>query len=364
MQHLQSPQAGFLDCSDETTALLSTAVCKEKAWLGNQIKTTDWLFTIDEQTMDEIHSLASLLSGNGYSCHHPAAADLPLLTDNIAVPRCRELFGQLKNTVDNGVGFAVIDKLPVDDYPTDTMAGVFWLLGQLIGRPVSQKHQTRMIYDVKNSGLDFGYGVRGSVTSVELNFHTDNAFGRLTPEYVGLFCRHPAKQGGISRFCSLYALHDQIEKNSPAALKRLYQPMYYDRQKEHADGAPPVTLAPFFSCRTTPDGRQRLRARANTSLVRKGYELTETEIDPALADALDRVDRIIQQPQFWFEAALEKGQLQYLNNHETGHYRSEFIDFDDPAKKRHLYRLWHRSEGHWSYDGAPQEQPETTSNRQ
>jgi hypothetical protein len=48
---------------------------------------------------------------------------------------------------------------------------------------------------------------------------------------------------------------------------------------------------------------------------------------------------------------LQRGQVQYLNNHEVGHYRSEFEDFAEPERKRHLFRLWHREEGSSSYDG-------------
>jgi hypothetical protein len=33
------------------------------------------------------------------------------------------------------------------------------------------------------------------------------------------------------------------------------------------------------------------------------------------------------------------------------HYRSEFEDFDDPSKKRHLVRNWHRNSGEVGYDG-------------
>ncbi len=340
----------FLDCSHEVTPVL-TVPDNKRAWLGTDIKPADWLFSFDDKAIDEIRTLASVIQDRRHSDHHPADTELPMLADNFNIPHCRQLFKQLKNTLDNTVGFAVADKLPVDDYPTDTMAKVFWLLGQLIGQPVSQKHNSQMIYDVRNTGAAFGYGVRGSVTNVELNFHTDNAFGRVTPQYVGLFCRHPAKKGGVSRFCSLYALHDQIAKSFPHVLERLYQPMYYDRQKEHPEGAPPVTWAPYFSWTTSPDGGQRLRARANTSLVRKGYEVAEATMDTALVDALDAIDEISKQPHFWFEAALEKGQVQYLNNQETGHYRSEFIDFEEADKKRHLYRSWHRSEGHWSYHG-------------
>ncbi|MCP4873985.1 MAG: hypothetical protein GY896_00745 [Gammaproteobacteria bacterium] len=36
---------------------------------------------------------------------------------------------------------------------------------------------------------------------------------------------------------------------------------------------------------------------------------------------------------------------------EVGHYRSAFKDAEDPERKRHLYRLWHRSDGSTSYDG-------------
>lgn len=122
--------------------------------------------------------------------------------------------------------------------------------------------------------------------------------------------------------------------------------MLYDRQKEHHEGEAKVTLAPFFSWR-----QDQLRARANPSLIRKGHDIAGVEMDSELKSALSIVDDVSKAPEFWFEAALEKGQIQYLNNVEVGHYRSEFIDFDEEEKKRHLFRLWHRNEGSVSYDG-------------
>ena len=81
-----------------------------------------------------------------------------------------------------------------------------------------------MIYDVTDTGKKYGYGVRGSATNVELVFHTDNAFGISVPDYVGLMCKYPAKQGGLSRFCSLYTVHWRMENKYPNELRRLYQP--------------------------------------------------------------------------------------------------------------------------------------------
>ena len=122
--------------------------------------------------------------------------------------------------------------------------------------------------------------------------------------------------------------------------------MLYDRQKEHRDGAEPVCLAPWFSWRNN-----RLFARANASLVRKGYEVAGENMDARLIAALAAIDEVCAEPDLWFEAPLERGQIQYLNNHEVGHYRSAFEDYAEPELRRHLYRLWHRQAGSSSYDG-------------
>ncbi len=37
---------------------------------------------------------------------------------------------------------------------------------------------------------------------------------------------------------------------------------------------------------------------------------------------------------------LEPGDLQIINSHVTLHSRTDFIDHDDPAQKRLLFRLW------------------------
>ena len=74
-------------------------------------------------------------------------------------------------------------------------------------------------------------------------------------------------------------------------------------------------------------------------------------MDPPLVAAIEAIDEVTSSPDLWIEAPLERGQIQYLNNHELGHYRSDFNDYRDPNKKRHLYRLWLRSEGNVAYDG-------------
>ena len=188
------------------------------------------------------------------------------------------------------------------------MVNVYWTLGNLMGPNVAQKWDGTMIYDVTDTGKKYGYGVRGSATNVELVFHTDNAFGISVPDYVGLMCKYPAKQGGLSRFCSLYTVHWRMENKYPNELRRLYQPVYFDRQAEHAIGEAKTSFAPMFSWKNG-----KLRCRANSSLVRKGYQVGKIEMDTVLENALEAIDEVTSSTDLWIEAPLSRGEIQYLN---------------------------------------------------
>lgn len=329
----------FLDYRNETSpfpARLPTG----KAWLASDIREHDWKIRLDDGALEEIDRLARFIEANPLQ-------DLQRSRKDHCLPRCQAIMENMKSALDEGTGFCVADRLPLDRYPIETMVEVYWVLGQFIGRPVAQKWNGEMIYSVHDTGVPHHHRIRGSHTSVELVFHNDNAFGAMVPDYVGLMCRNPAKSGGTSRFCSLYTVHNRLYDESPQALQRLYQPMYYNRQDEHAPGAPRVVLAPCFSWR-----HGRLKARINASLVRAGYEIADVRMDRELEAALKVLDDVCADSEIWFEAPLERGQVQYLNNHETGHYRSEFTDYREPEKKRHLYRLWHRDAGSACYDGG------------
>lgn len=328
----------FLDCRNEVTEVPKPPV-NRLMWLANDIKVSDWRIEVNDQVLEEIDRLADYIQSNPLQ-------QLQRRVDEVTIPACRDLMANMKSILDDGIGFAVLDRFPVDAYAVETLVEIYWLLGQCIGPPVAQKWNGQMIYDVRDTGQEYSYGIRGSHTSVELVFHTDNAFARMVPDYVGLFCRQPAKQGGVSRFCSLYSVHQRMHQRHPHLLARLYQPMLFDRQNEHAADAALVCNAPYFSWRNN-----RLFARANSSLVRKGYQLAEIEMDDELSQALDAIDEVCAADDLWFEAPLQAGQIQYLDNHEVGHYRSAFEDFDEPGRKRHLYRLWHREAGSSSYDG-------------
>lgn len=319
--------------------MLDVPVDRERAWLAVDIDSRECMVMLDSAATDELLAMAAKMR----------VEPLPVLLrgpEQFATPALRGFMDRARRLLDGHPGIAVIDRLPLDAMDEQEAIAVFWVLGKLVGRPVAQKWDGTMLYDVMDKGERYSYGVRGSYTNVELLFHTDNAFAVRPPEYVALLCLRPALEGGVSRFCSIAAVHNRMLERYPRQLERLYRCVLWDRQAEHASGAPKVTKAPVFRYE-----QGRLGARLNVSLIRKGYDVAGMDMDGETRDAVAALEEVADSPELWFELPIERGQLQFLNNETIAHYRSEFTDGDDPAMKRHLVRTWHREQGLPTYDG-------------
>src|SRR5262245_61216677 len=182
--------------------MLSQEITDRRAWTRDSVSAADWTVGLDSAAVDEIVALAeSLLDGQPLDDVRP---------DRFGLSACRAAMGRVKAILDDGVGVALVDRLPMDRLTPERATAVYWVLGQLLARPVAQKWDGTMVYDVTDTGRRFGYGVRGSWTNVELTFHTDNAFGTAPPDYVGLLCLMTAAEGGVSRFASLYTVHNEM----------------------------------------------------------------------------------------------------------------------------------------------------------
>ena len=68
--------------------------------------------------------------------------------------------------MEDGRGFAVISA-PPGRYSPPQLTAVYWLVGQLLGRPFAQNVQGTLLYDVRDTGQDVRYGARYSVTNAD-----------------------------------------------------------------------------------------------------------------------------------------------------------------------------------------------------
>ncbi|MCJ0764495.1 TauD/TfdA family dioxygenase [Variovorax terrae] len=319
--------------------ILDHPVLGERAWSRDEVDTSNWRIELTDSMVAELISVVTQLR----------SAPLPLLlcrARDFLLVECRTVVQQVRNKLHHGMGLAIVSGLPMNVLSKQEAVTIFWLIGQMLSNPVATKWDGTMLYDVIDTEKEIGYGVRAAETNAELFFHTDNAFGLSVPDYVGLLCIYPAARGGISRFCSMYSVHNELLKLSPKLLRRLYEPVYYDRQEEHCRGASKTLTAPVFHF-----SRQQLTVRLSFKLIRRGYALAGQRLDALLVEALECLEHILRRDEMSIEYRIERGEMQFVNNHWTAHARSAFEDEVNPKYRRHLVRSWYREQGRPTYDG-------------
>ena len=313
-----------------------------RAWTRATIVPADWTVPLPDAAAHELLAVRDELR----------RAPVPtFLLDprDFALDACRATMAEVRRVTWSGPMFAVLDRLPMDEVTREEAIALYWLLSSLLARPVAQKLNGQMFYDVMDTGakLKPGSGIRPTVTNVDLRFHNDNSYNETPPEFVCLLCLHPAMQGGISQVMSVATVHDALQQRHPELMSRLYRPFWYDRHAEHQPGEPTTFAAPMFE--RGADGTTK--ARLALSEIYAGYELRGERLDNETAAALAAVQSVFEQPELHVELGFEAGQIQYVNNRATGHARTEFTDFPEPERKRHLVRLWLRDAGRRGYRG-------------
>src|SRR5690606_23573934 len=63
-------------------------------------------------------------------------------------------------------------------------------------------------------------------------------------------------------------------------------------------------------------------------------------LTPQQVEVLDLFDEITYEPGMAVEMDFRPGDIQWLSNHAALHSRTEFVDYPEPQRKRHLLRLW------------------------
>ncbi len=319
--------------------LPSTAIPQRLLWRGADLAADAGKMALPADVEAELDRLVAALDRD----------PIPLLLlrpDDFALDAARSFMREVKRSLDDGPGFAVIDRLPVERWSQEGARAVWWLLASLVARPVAQKWDGTSIYDVTDLGRPPGNGVRPDVTNYEQNFHTDNSYNLVPPHYVGLLCLRTAMEGGVSGIVSFASAHEEMRRRHPNLLPRLYHPFHFDRQREHAPDDVMTTYHPMLE---SEDGR--LIARLSHFQVTNGHKIAGVDLDPEGAAALEAFEAILNAPDMAARFHFQPGQMQLIDNRALGHKRTAFRDWPEAELKRLLVRLWLRDRGSRAYNG-------------
>ncbi|NKB59740.1 MAG: hypothetical protein GKS00_25775 [Alphaproteobacteria bacterium] len=323
---------------DAAPQQMTQAIRGRKAWRTATLRREDWLVPVPDECLSEIDALVRTLREN-------PVPTIALDMSDYRLAACAKMMKRLRAVLDGGTGFAVLDKLPVEKYSKAELTTVYWLLSTMIARPVAQSFDGALLYNVHDTGKKIATRVRGDLTNQKLAWHTDYGFNH-PPPYIGLLVLRTSRSGGESCVVSLASVHNEMRRRCPDLLARLYRSYYWNRQGEHPPGDPITNVNPIF----TFDGTH-LDARVNRRLLQVGHELMNEPMDDEGAAALDALYRLMDDADMHFTFQLEAGQVQYLHNWRCAHERTDYMDYEDPEKRRHLVRIFLRDQGARSYMG-------------
>ena len=296
------------------------------SWYGPDMarRKNEWIIQLASSEIVELEAAAEplLASGQNIATLTPAHFPLPLLAPKLAA---------LREELIHGRGFALIRGLHVVQYSEREAGTIFYGLGCHLGSPRSQNASGHMLGHVRDLGLKSSdANVRIYQTNERQTFHTDSC------DVVGLLCLKRAKTGGESLLVSAAAIFAEMQKERPDLLNLLLQPIATDRRGEVPEGMLPFLLIPVFSFY-----EGYLTVFYQRQYIDSAQRFADApRLTPLHVEALNMFDQLANNPKLNLSMQLEPGDMQFVYNHALLHDRTGFADWDAPAQKRHLLRLW------------------------
>jgi hypothetical protein len=279
--------------------------------------------------------------------------DLP-----VAGARLRAIEEQLRN----GLGFVLLRGLPVERYSLDELKTIYWGIGSHLGTAVTQNARLDIIghvEDIKPTGTD-DPNFRPYQNSAELDPHCDYA------DVVGLLCVDRAASGGRSSLASSVSVYNRIVREHPEYLETLYEGFYHALRGEGPTGDPRETApvaVPIYHW-----NNERLWCWFHRKIIRLGMNYREIGLTPLQQEVFDFIEASGRDSKLRLDMYLEPGDIQFVNNYTTLHFRTQYQD--DDQHHRLLLRLWLNFRGEdqldpeiarWVRRGIPGKAPASAS---
>jgi len=302
-----------------------TPITSPKAWRGETLaRETSWIVTLTDAEIADVDRALAAAKASGLPLEAIQREHFPL-----TVMRAR--LTQAVAEMYDGRGFVVLRGLPVRRYRDEEVGLIFWGFGRYMGGPLYQNPQGELLGHVYDHGRTYGnIDVRGYETNAYLPYHTDAG------DVVGLLCLRRSLEGGLSSIVSSTTVHNEILAQHPEYLGLLYNGYYYIRREaaltERGVSERPI---PVFGHQDGVVSCRYIRNQINAGAVKREVPLTTFE-----RAALDFLDEQTRRPDLRLDMDLQAGDIQFINNYTILHSRTEYEDWPEPARRRHMLRLW------------------------
>ena len=305
--------------------ILETLVIdKKKTWTKNlSSDSNEFLVDLDDNVIGELLQKRDLLDQHNIQHFTHLKTQIQHIKQAILIQGC---------------GFCVINGTNFTAFDKHELSNIHILISKIFGELLIQNKQGEQTVEVKDLGKTLSTGGRYHHTKEGGSYHTDGChIFENPPDYVGLLCLNPAKNGGVSKFISAYTIHNKLQEDKNL-LRILYEKFYMDKRNENQADEIPTQFVPIF---TYNNGKLNCRC-CQRELIDAGHEKMNKPLTEYQKNALDNLDELLANENLAVSYLLKKGDMMYSNNKWLIHDRTDFEDSDDENLKRALLRTWIR----------------------
>lgn len=292
-------------------------------WDGRDTdKNDDWIARLDNTDIASIRTAVEVTK----SSNTPVGA---LTRDDFGFGNFGNKLLWIRDEILSGAGYSLVRGLnESNSWSNEDLIRAYWGIGCWLGDAVSQNAKAHLLGHVIDQRINKASGTRIYQTNQAQPFHSDSC------DIVGLLCLRVAQYGGASSIASSSAIHNDLLDNNPQALDTLYGNFQCDRYGEIPEGK-----HAHYSVRVFNEVNHQLVCCGMDPDIRSAQRLDDVQpLSDAQSNALDAFQATARK--LALNMSLQRGDMQFVNNHIVVHARSEFQDYEEPDRRRYLIRLW------------------------
>ena len=292
------------------------------AWTGDDLQhDQSWKFSLTPQQKADLDKALQQVKDRGLQFAEIVREDFPL-------PALRETLQDILDELRSGRGFAILRGFPTDEYEFDDLEKLYWGLCTYLGTGVTQNSEAGLIHYITDGELRPQNGARILGKPRPVGLHVDLS------DCVSFFCVRQAPDDPHSLVASSMTVYNEILRQHPEYLPRLYEGFIWNRIETYPSETPFSNFkVPAFS---TAGGK--LTCRFHPGWIRGGMKKASQVLTDKETEMFDFINETAVANSYAFPLA--KGDIIFCNNYTVFHGRAGHEPIEDELQKRVLLRIW------------------------
>lgn len=316
----------------------TSSIFANRNWTSDSFDKMDSYIStcLSKKTHQEIRQAIEFKNANGLTIDNITQEDFRL-------PSFAKKIIQLREKLDNGHGFAVIDTGLSKEISEENFEVVGWAICNYFGKIIRQgiDHDQRF-FTVSDKGKANTDPTRIGASAKRSAKHSDN--GCLEPRppcYLALFCFQASNNGGENTIISAQTVFKTFAKERPDLLPHLFKTYHFRSPQAHVwPSMGPTIQKPILEFK-----QGELMIHYARVMIRPGMEMAGLLLSPDEEKALEFLDEVLERPELNFMTLLKPGQLLVMNNLAFLHGREAFTPGSQAGRSLKRYWMWRRHIG-------------------